>query len=216
MRAVRFTELYLASPTLAIWIGDYLKYVLVVLIMGLAVASLSYEPITGIQDQHDTPIGVIDEQQKVKAEEKVEKKWEDLTSKEKIKLNPKNCSKEQTIWASDGSCHDKPVVKKVKTTPKAKLAVPGGSCHDWMNQAGVPANLQPDLYALIMRESGCNPGVFNPTSSAGGIPQALPFSKMGCSTSDPVCQIKWMVNYCNVRYGGIPQANAFQLNNNWY
>ncbi len=104
-------------------------------------------------------------------------------------------------------------VLAVSVKPVSKPA-PTGSCKDWIVQAGVSdvAN----AYALIMVESGCNPAVFNPTSGAGGIPQALPFSKMGCSTSEPVCQIQWMQRYVDARYNGFANAYAFWQANNWY
>lgn len=113
----------------------------------------------------------------------------------------------------------KPVVQtpKPKPAPVPTVTVkPVGNCHTWMRQAGIAEVDMASAYALIMKESGCNPAVFNPSSGAGGIPQALPFSKMGCTTSDPVCQIRWMIGYVNARYGGFPQALAFQISHNWY
>ena len=97
-------------------------------------------------------------------------------------------------------------------TPKP----PSGSCVDWIKTAGVTdiAN----AHALIMRESGCNPTIYNRGGSgACGIPQALPCSKLpqGINTS-PVDQIKWMDNYCKSRYGSWAAANNFQLSNGWY
>lgn len=187
-----------------LWITTITIVVLVTL--GLASSVAGHEP------EHDSTViqaleQMVPEPEPVKEEKKVV--WKD---------NPFNCSDSQWIRADNFECIDKaskPVAPVEKATPTATVK-PVGNCHTWMVEAGVPASSMDAAYALIMRESGCNPGIFNPSSGAGGIPQALPFSKMGCSTSDPVCQIKWMIGYVNARYGGFPQALAFQLANNWY
>lgn len=61
------------------------------------------------------------------------------------------------------------------------------------------------LDALWMRESRWNPFADNPNSSAYGIPQALPGSKMASAGADwrtnPVTQIKWGLGYIEGRYG---------------
>lgn len=61
------------------------------------------------------------------------------------------------------------------------------------------------LDSLWTRESGWNPSADNPTSSAYGIPQALPGSKMSSAGADwatnPVTQIKWGLGYIRDRYG---------------
>lgn len=90
----------------------------------------------------------------------------------------------------------------------------GGSCEQWMAQAGVSdlANAR----ELIRRESGCNPNAVNRSSGACGIAQELPCGKSGCGLGNPVCQIKWMQNYVNARYGGWANAIAWHNSHNWY
>ena len=60
----------------------------------------------------------------------------------------------------------------------------------------------------------------NPTSSAYGIPQALPGEKMASAGADwatnPETQIRWGLGYIADRYGSPCSANAFKLANNWY
>lgn len=95
---------------------------------------------------------------------------------------------------------------------------PTGSCADWMTQAGIVD--QVSAYALIMRESGCNPSATNPSSGAYGIPQSLPASKMASVGSDyltnPVTQLIWMAQYCAQRYGSFANALAHSYSNGWY
>lgn len=91
-----------------------------------------------------------------------------------------------------------------------------GSCAEWMAAAGIPNSVAANK--LIGGESGCRPGAVNPSSGACGIPQALPCSKMPCSLSDPVCQLKWMNSYVAGRYGSWDNAYATWLSRSphWY
>jgi hypothetical protein len=61
------------------------------------------------------------------------------------------------------------------------------------------------LDSLWTRESNWNVHADNPSSSAYGIPQALPGSKMSSAGADwatnPVTQIKWGLGYIQDRYG---------------
>lgn len=90
----------------------------------------------------------------------------------------------------------------------------GGSCEQWMAQAGV--NDLASARELIRRESGCNPNAVNRSSGACGIAQELPCGKSGCGLGNPVCQIKWMQNYVNARYGGWANAIVWHNAHHWY
>lgn len=106
----------------------------------------------------------------------------------------------------------KPQLGTEKPAQSASAPV-SGDCASWMKEAGIT---NPTAQILIGRESGCNPGAINPSSGACGIPQALPCSKMNCSLSDPVCQLRWMENYVMNRYGSWENAKAHHDANNWY
>jgi TP901 family phage tail tape measure protein len=77
-----------------------------------------------------------------------------------------------------------------------------------------------NLIRLWDRESGWNYRADNPTSSAYGIPQALPGSKMASAGSDwltnPATQIKWGLQYIAERYGNPSAAWAHSQLYNWY
>ncbi len=74
--------------------------------------------------------------------------------------------------------------------------------------------------AIIMRESKWNPFAKNPYSSAYGIPQALPGSKMAGFGADwrtnPVTQIRWGLDYVEQRYGTPCAAWGFKRAHGWY
>ena len=76
------------------------------------------------------------------------------------------------------------------------------------------------LDSLYVGESGWRVDADNPTSSAYGIPQALPGEKMASAGADwatnPETQIRWGLGYIRDVYGSPCSANAFKSANNWY
>ncbi|MGC3994011.1 MAG: hypothetical protein QM779_07900 [Propionicimonas sp.] len=74
--------------------------------------------------------------------------------------------------------------------------------------------------AIIMRESKWDTYADNPYSSAYGIPQALPGSKMASFGSDwrtnPATQIRWGLDYVDQRYGTPCGAWGFKRAHGWY
>ena len=73
---------------------------------------------------------------------------------------------------------------------------------------------------IIMRESRWQVTADNPTSSAYGIPQALPGSKMASAGPDwrtnPGTQIAWGLGYVRDRYGTPCGAWAYKQSAGWY
>ena len=76
------------------------------------------------------------------------------------------------------------------------------------------------LDALWVGESDWEWNADNPTSSAYGIPQALPGEKMASAGPDwetnPATQIEWGLGYIRDVYGTPCAANSFKVANNWY
>ena len=76
------------------------------------------------------------------------------------------------------------------------------------------------LDSLWTRESGWSVTADNPSSSAYGIPQALPGSKMSSAGSDwasnPVTQIRWGLGYIQDRYGSPCSAWGHSESVGWY
>jgi len=74
--------------------------------------------------------------------------------------------------------------------------------------------------SIIMRESRWNTFADNPTSSAYGIPQALPGRKMASAGADwrtnPATQIAWGLGYVKQRYGTPCGAWGFKRSHGWY
>lgn len=76
------------------------------------------------------------------------------------------------------------------------------------------------LNNIWTQESHWNHKADNPTSSAYGIPQALPGKKMSDMGKDwktnPVTQIKWGAKYVKLRYGTPCEAWVFKKRTGWY
>lgn len=76
------------------------------------------------------------------------------------------------------------------------------------------------LDSLWTRESNWRVNADNPSSSAYGIPQALPGSKMNSAGADwatnPATQIKWGLGYIRDRYGSPCGAWGHSQSNGWY
>jgi hypothetical protein len=76
------------------------------------------------------------------------------------------------------------------------------------------------LNQLAIHESSWDPHATNPTSGAYGIPQSLPAEKLASAGADwrdnATTQVKWMINYCDERYGGVIAAWQFWQANHWY
>lgn len=76
------------------------------------------------------------------------------------------------------------------------------------------------LDSLWTRESNWRVNADNPSSSAYGIPQALPGSKMSSAGSDwatnPATQIRWGLGYIQNRYGSPCGAWGHSQSHGWY
>jgi len=76
------------------------------------------------------------------------------------------------------------------------------------------------LDAIWSQESGWRVDADNPYSSAYGIPQALPGSKMASAGDDwetnPATQIRWGLGYIADRYGTPCSAWGFKQGHGWY
>jgi hypothetical protein len=94
------------------------------------------------------------------------------------------------------------------------------------NRLGIRGEQWLCLESLVVRENGESPPSWNPRkwngsgSSAYGLPQALPGSKMASEGGDwswnPRTQIRWLIRYSKERYGSVCNANSFQWAHNYY
>jgi len=123
---------------------------------------------------------------------------------------------------------EKPTVLHAKPRPKPQVSAtaapvstdPREAARTLLGQFGFSADQFPCLDALWTKESGWNVNADNPSSSAYGIPQALPGSKMATAGSDwatnAATQIRWGLGYIKASYGTPCGAWAHSQSYNWY
>jgi len=89
-----------------------------------------------------------------------------------------------------------------------------------LSEFGFSSDEMSCLDPLWEGESGWRVDASNPYSSAYGIPQALPGSKMASAGDDwetnPVTQIRWGLGYISERYGTPCSAWGFKQGHGWY
>ena len=112
------------------------------------------------------------------------------------------------------------VTKRVDQTPDLSSADPRTVAKTLLSQEGYGEDQFSCLDSIYSQESGWNVHAANPTSSAYGIPQALPGSKM--SSAGPNwrynahTQIRWGLRYIDHRYGTPANAWAHSQATGWY
>lgn len=171
-----------------------MKLILVLLVVGLTVLVTQFKQADAVHMGHSEALTQV---QTVQAKEKP---VQPIKKEIKKKVVKNTAPKPKVV--------QKPVIEP--TIESDWIA----QCKEWAAQAGVV--LDEHAIELIDKESKCNPVAQNPTSAAGGIPQALPYSKTGCEWGDPVCQLRWMNQYIADRYGSWAAALQFHRANNYY
>ncbi|PZR54409.1 G5 domain-containing protein [Xylanimonas oleitrophica] len=112
----------------------------------------------------------------------------------------------------------------VGTMDPAKIRVDPGSAKAAARALLAERGWGDDQFACLDRlwtkESNWRVNAANPSSSAYGIPQALPGSKMASAGADwrtnPVTQIRWGLGYISGRYGTPCGAWAHSMERGWY
>lgn len=104
----------------------------------------------------------------------------------------------------------------VVQAPVQQAVQSSGTPDEWMAEAGISPGDYGYVDYIISRESGWNPNAQNASSGAGGLPQALPYSKTGCVWGDAVCQLGWATSYADNRYGSWAGAYDFWVAHSWW
>jgi hypothetical protein len=120
--------------------------------------------------------------------------------------------KARTLSNASGVAHTK--------TADLSAADPKALARALMPQYGMSPSQFGCLDNIWSQESGWNVHADNPGSSAYGIPQALPGSKMSSAgpdwESNPETQIRWGLSYIQGRYGSACAAWSYKQGAGWY
>lgn len=101
---------------------------------------------------------------------------------------------------------------------------PVGEMQQWFHDYLISNGYTEDDFSagvwIINHESGWRVNATNASSGAYGLAQALPGSKMATMGSDwhdnYQTQLKWFINYCSSRYGGLVNSKNFWESHGWY
>lgn len=158
----------------------------------------------------------LNDQQTKNAKERQEKLKELEEVNKKLQETEKQLQAKRSVPKTD--------IAVAAPRPIVKQFTGGGQKEDWMRAAGIPEGEWWAVDYIVSREAGWNPCAYNPgksdcnatPTSACGLAQALPCSKVGPNWQDPVVSLKWQYNYVTQRYGGYSQAVAFWQVYKWY
>ncbi|MFI5802512.1 transglycosylase SLT domain-containing protein [Streptomyces sp. NPDC051561] len=193
------------------------------LLMDIPVGQQAQVATQSLTQQADAQAAVADEAAKKTAEEsarlkaasdaKAKKKAaDDKAAEEKAEKEAKDREIAEEVASRSTERADAPIgpVKSSYTVAEVKAIARGI----------VPADQFQCFSTIVNHESTWNYQADNPTSDAYGLVQANPGSKMADVAPDwatnPATQIKWGLNYMNVRYGSPCGAWDFWQDNRWY
>ena len=110
--------------------------------------------------------------------------------------------------------------RAVTKTQDLSVSDPKTLARALMPQYGMSPSEFDCLDNVWSQESGWNVHADNPSSSAYGIPQALPGSKMSSAgpnwADNPETQIRWGLGYIKDRYGSACAAWSYKQGAGWY
>ncbi len=107
-----------------------------------------------------------------------------------------------------------------KVALKSSGSASASSKYEIMAAAGISSSDYTYVDYIVTKESNWNSTAANPMSSAYGLCQALPGSKMASAGSDwatnPVTQMRWCDSYATSRYGSWAAAYSFWISHHWW
>lgn len=141
------------------------------------------------------------------------------TSKKKV-VKKKVVKKKTTKKVVNKNITKKSKPRKVSLNVKASVTEMKQYAHQLVLSYGWSEYDYECLVKIVNHESGWNPNAVNKSSSACGLCQALPCSKMASAGADYrtnyKTQLKWMMGYIKGRYKTPSKAWAFWQKHHWY
>ena len=144
--------------------------------------------------------------------QKLAERSREVTSRSADRRDAADPAKKAALSQSDGHA--------ITHTEDVSQADPREIAKALLSEFGFGQDQFPCLDSLYTGESGWRVDADNPSSSAYGIPQALPGSKMASAGPDwetnPETQIRWGLGYISDRYGSPCGAMDFKSGHGWY
>lgn len=141
-------------------------------------------------------------------------------SRDSDRTEATTASAEPTVDPAKAAALSQDAGPGVARTEQLDTGDPRSIAQALLGEFGFSADQFGCLDSLWTRESGWRVNADNPSSSAYGIPQALPGSKMASAGPDwatnPETQIRWGLGYIQDRYGSPCGAWSHSQSNGWY
>ena len=146
------------------------------------------------------------------SQQKLAERSREVTSRSADRRDAADPAKKAALSQSDGHA--------ITRTEDVSQADPREIAKALLSEFGFGQDQFTCLDSLYTGESGWRVDADNPSSSAYGIPQALPGSKMASAGPDwatnPETQIRWGLGYIADRYGSPCGAMSFKSGHGWY
>ena len=186
--------------------------ILIIIVIGISLLfnngiDKQIEETTPMQEQDEVPL------QNAVGEEVIAK----VNSKKNTK---KKTTKKKTTKKVVAKKYKKSKVRKINLNVSGSKAEMQQYAHELVLSYGWSEYDWQCLVKIVNHESSWNPNAVNKSSSACGLFQSLPCSKMASAGADYrtnyKTQVKWGLGYIKGRYGTPAKAWAFWKKHHWY
>ena len=185
------------------------RYLIIIVILGtIAIVipnTIINKELQSNEAQEEVPLQNAVEEKKIEEKEQHETKQKNKTTRKTNKV--KNKQKKSTP-------------RKVNLNVKASVTEMKQYAHQLVLSYGWSEYDYECLVKIVNHESGWNPNAVNKSSSACGLFQSLPCSKMRSAGADYKTnyktQVNWGLDYIKGRYGTPAKAWIFWQKHHWY
>ena len=145
-----------------------------------------------------------------------QERQEQIKKIQELESEKKRLQAELQAKANNVQSEQQRLARAAQNASGTQTANAAGGKMEWFKLSGIADSDFGYVDYIISHESGWNPYARNASSGAGGLPQALPYSKTGCAWGDAVCQLKWANSYAVGRYGSWAKAYNFWVSNRYW
>ena len=188
------------------------RYLIIIVILGVITITIPNVMI-------DKELQPSETQEEIPLQEAVKEEKVEVKKVEKAKATKKKTTKKKTTKKVVNK-QKKSTLRKVILNVKASVTEMKQYAHQLVLSYGWSEYDYECLVKIVNHESGWNPNAVNKSSSACGLCQALPCSKMASAGADYrtnyKTQLKWMMGYIKGRYKTPSKAWAFWQKHHWY
>jgi len=195
------------------------RYLIIIIVIGLVAIvipnTMIEKELQTNETQEEVPLQDAVGDNEIIAKTTNSKRIVKKASKKKVKKTKKKTTKKVSVKK-----YTKSKVRKVSLNANASVTEMKQYAHQLVLSYGWSEYDWQCLVKIVNHESGWNANAVNKSSSACGLPQALPCSKMASAGADYKTnyktQLKWLMGYIKGRYKTPSKAWSFWQKHHWY